>query len=98
MKDIRCFIQIKAQIFLFDDFLGRNFLEDKLSTNEEERIIRFIERIKESKNKILILTTREYILNQAKMKYDLLGSKEIELAKYIIDLSSIQKLLKLRFL
>ncbi|HEY6901861.1 MAG TPA: restriction endonuclease, partial [Puia sp.] len=31
------------QIFFFDDFLGRSFLEDKLGRNEDAAIIKFIE-------------------------------------------------------
>jgi ABC-type lipoprotein export system ATPase subunit len=53
------------QVFLFDDFLGSNFLEDKLDRNEDKDLIDFIKKIKESKNKYFIMTTREYILNQA---------------------------------
>lgn len=86
------------QIFLYDDFLGRNFLEDKLAHNEDQRIIKFIEAIRKSKNKLLILTTREYILAQARQRYDILGSKKLELAKCIIDLSQYTKLVKAKIL
>jgi energy-coupling factor transporter ATP-binding protein EcfA2 len=49
------------QVFLFDDFLGKNFLEDRLDRNEDQELISFIKKIKESKNKYFIMTTREYI-------------------------------------
>ncbi|MDP1843958.1 MAG: restriction endonuclease [Sediminibacterium sp.] len=86
------------QIFLFDDFLGTNFLENRLSTNEEQRIIKFIERVSKSKDKIIILTTREYILAQAKQKYDTFNSPSLELAKCIIDLSQYTKIVKAKIL
>jgi adenylate kinase family enzyme len=92
------FEESKKQIFLFDDFLGRNFLESKLNTNEEKRIINFIDKVNKSKNKALILTTREYILNQAKTKYDLLDENKMEFAKYIIDLEDYTNLARAKIL
>ncbi|PIB39197.1 restriction endonuclease [Maribacter sp. 4G9] len=35
----------KSQVFLFDDFLGRNFLKQSIATNEERQILRFINKI-----------------------------------------------------
>jgi hypothetical protein len=58
------------QIFFFDDFLGRNFLEERLDRNEDKDLIDFIKKIKTSKNKYFIMTTREYILRQAQQKYE----------------------------
>jgi len=86
------------QIFLFDDFLGTNFLENKLSTNEEQRIVKFIEKVSNSKDKILILTTREYILAQAKQKYDTFNNPSLEFAKCIIDLSQYTNIVKAKIL
>lgn len=86
------------QIFLFDDFLGTNFLENKLSTNEEQRIVKFIEKVSKSKDKIIILTTREYILAQAKQKYDTFNNPSLEFAKCIIDLSQYTKIVKAKIL
>lgn len=88
----------KKQIFLYDDFLGRNFLESKLSNNEEKKIIHFIEKVSKSKNKIIILTTREYILAQAKQKYDVFNNPILEFSKCIIDLSHYTKLVRARIL
>jgi hypothetical protein len=75
------------QVFLFDDFLGKNFLEDRLDRNEDQELISFIKRIKEAKNKYFIMTTREYILKQAQQKYELLNKHNLNIAKCIIDLS-----------
>lgn len=92
------FVDSKKQIFLFDDFLGRNFLESKLTTNEEKRIIHFIDRIGKSSNKAFIMTTREYILNQAKTKYDMLDENKMEFAKCIIDLEDYTLLTRAKIL
>lgn len=77
----------KKQVFFFDDFLGRNFLETGLAVNEDTKLVKFIERIKKSEDKILILATREYILKQAKNSFELLDNKSLELVKCTLDLS-----------
>jgi len=89
--------QVK-QVFLFDDFLGRNFLDKQLSNNEEQRIVRFIEKINKSNHKVLLLTTREYILAQAKLRYDIFDNPSLEFAKCVIDLSKYTKLVKAKIL
>lgn len=92
------YLEGKKQVFLFDDFLGRNFLTDSLRTNEDKRILEFMESIKRSKDKILIFTTREYILKQAKQKYELLNKPEIDYAKYALDLAQYTKIVRARIL
>jgi hypothetical protein len=82
------------QVFYFDDFLGRNFLEDRLEKNEDDDLISFIEYVKKNKNKKFILTTREYILNQAKHTYKKLDIGDLELAKCTLELENYTKLIK----
>lgn len=86
------------QIFLFDDFLGKNFLENKLILNEDRSIIKFMEKVSKSNDKIIIFTTREYILSQAKQKYDSFESTTIDFAKCVIDLSDYTNLVRARIL
>jgi len=86
------------QVFYYDDFLGTNFLEAGLVKNEDKRLLRFIETVNRINNKKLILTTREYILNQARIKYELLTSKKIDISKCIIDLSKYTKRAKAQIL
>jgi len=88
----------KSQVFFYDDFLGRNFLEDKLMKNEDNLLLKFITKIKESKNKVLIMTTREYILHQAQEKYELLNNNRINIAKTILDISTYTKIIKAQIL
>ena len=92
------FHEEKKQIFFYDDFLGRNFLEDKLSKNEDASLHKFINRIKDSKNKLLIMTTREYILKQAQQKYELLNKNQFDIGKFILDLSSYTKWIRAQIL
>lgn len=88
----------KKQIFFFDDFLGRNFLETGLSMNEDSKLIKFIAKIKQTKNKIFILATREYILNQAKNSFESLNNPSLELVKCTLDLSTYTKIIKAEIL
>lgn len=86
--------QDTKQLFYFDDFLGRNFLEDRLKKNEDDSLISFIEHVKKDKSKKFILTTREYILSQAKHTYKKLDNGNLELAKCTLDLGNYTKLIK----
>lgn len=78
----------KSQLFFFDDFLGRTAFDNGFARNEENDLIRFIDRIGKSKNKGLILATREYILRQAQAQYSELKSPLLRKSKYTIDLAS----------
>ncbi|WP_052427517.1 restriction endonuclease [Neobacillus niacini] len=90
----------KKQVFYYDDFLGSNFLEDKLDKNEDKRLISFIEKIKRNGNneKKFIMTTREYILNQARMKYEVLNREQIELTKHVVDVKQYTNFVKAKIL
>jgi hypothetical protein len=59
-----------AQIFYYDDFLGQTALDEKLGKNEDGRLLSLMKRVSGSSNKRLILTTREYILAQARQRYE----------------------------
>lgn len=86
------------QIFFFDDFLGTSFEERKLNRNEDKRMIDFIYQIRKSKDKILIFTTREYILQDATTTYEALNDAIIDFSKTIIDLNSYTKKIKANIL
>ena len=77
-------------------FWVKTFLASNLDTNEEKQIIRFINKLRGSKNKLLIFTTREYILNQARLKFEEL--ENATLVKCILDLSKYTTLVKARIL
>lgn len=76
----------KKQAFYYDDFLGQTSLAAKLNKNEDQELLRFVERIQSSNNGKLILTTREYILNQAKASFERLARSTFDLKKCVIDL------------
>jgi len=76
------------QLFYFDDFLGSNYLEIINSRNTDKSIVNFIERIKVTPNKYLVLTTRTTILNQASSINEKLKRANLESLKYEIEISN----------
>ena len=82
------------QVFFFDDFLGRNSLGERNMANEDSKIVKFIKKVKSSPGKILIFTTREYIMNQAIYTYNSFKINNIEVGKCILDLSVYTKFIR----
>lgn len=75
------------QVFYYDDFLGQTSIGEKLGKNEDKNLLRFIDLVRESKNTRFILTTREYILNQAKTKYEKLAQSNFDIHRCVISLA-----------
>jgi hypothetical protein len=88
----RMYIPGKPQVFLYDDFLGRSSSFEKLGKNEDDRLLRFMERVQRSENKRFILTTREYLLSQARADFERLDNSRIDLAKLVLDVASYTRL------
>lgn len=86
------------RIYLYDDFLGRTSISEKLAKNEDHRLVSLIERITESPRERLILTTREYILHQAQNIYERLNNPIFEKPQCIVDLSSYTRLIRAKIL
>lgn len=76
------------QIFYFDDFLGRNYLQ-ALSGHEGNQIAGFIRRVKRDANKRFILTSRSTILNQGKMLIDNFTNQNIDKNEFELKVSSL---------
>lgn len=88
----------RKQVFLFDDFLGRNFFNERGAFKDDSQIINFIDKIERTPNKRIIITTREYILKQAKKAYESFKIKNVEIAKCTLDLASYTALIKAKIL
>ena len=86
------------RVYLYDDFLGRTSLAEKLQKNEDNRLVSFISAIRKSKSAKLILTTREYILRQAQLTYEVLNNPVFEKPQYIIDLSQYTRPIRAQIL
>ncbi|MHA7289568.1 ATP-binding protein [Arthrobacter sp. MDT3-24] len=79
----------KKQVFVFDDFLGRSAKGDILDRNEDEDIPRFAEKVFASPNKCFIMTTRGYILGQARNIYERLSRPSLKLAECLLELEDL---------
>lgn len=66
------------QIFLYDDFLGRSSLGDKLHKNEDERLVSLVRRVARVPDKRFVCTTREYLLTQARQSHERLDRADLE--------------------
>ncbi|WP_299241752.1 hypothetical protein [uncultured Aquimarina sp.] len=79
----------KKQIVFFDDFLGSFQFDNKMvGSHDLISLNRFINLIRKSKNKLFILTTREYILRQGQVNFkEELNNDIINLKKCIVDVS-----------
>lgn len=93
----KMFKEGRMQIFFFDDFLGSTTY-DVRTRNFDGALINFIEAIKRRKDKLLILTTREYILSEASSKLEKLTNANIEIAKCVLDLGFYTKPIRAKIL
>ena len=74
----------EPQLFYFDDFLGRTGLRAAPHKNEDTRLLSFISDVAQSKNTRFIITTREYILNQARSFMEALASSTLDSARCVV--------------
>lgn len=86
------------QVFYFDDFLGEVYYEIITGSQKESEISQFVDRIKHTPNKYLILSTRTVILEQAKNKSEKIKNSRIESGKYELNLDDYTKLDKAKIL
>ena len=85
------------QIFYFDDFLGRNYLE-ALSGHEGSHIVQFVKRVSRDRKKRFILTSRSTILNQGKLLSDVFINNNLNRNEYEVTLSSFTEMDKAQML
>jgi hypothetical protein len=79
------------QSFYYDDFLGTASPFEKLPKNEDARLAQFIARVRSASNKRFIMTTREYILREAKQTYEQLDHADVDLFKYTLTLEAYSR-------
>jgi hypothetical protein len=87
----------EKQVFFFDDFLGKNYLES-LRRNEDSRIVGFIRRVNRSKNKRFILTSRSAVLNRGKQLTELYRINNIDKYEFELLVGRLRPLEKARIL
>lgn len=89
---------LRKQIFFFDDFLGAIALDERALAEKDNQLARFMTRVRSSPNARFILTTRAYILNEAKLSSERLSDRRVELSTYVLDLSAYTRAIRARIL
>ncbi len=79
----------KKQIFYFDDFLGSNISESSITNSNDLK--RFINKIKRTEGKLFVMTSRDYIQNEATSKNSELSEAIKELIYPLNDFSWTEK-------
>lgn len=74
------------QLFYYDDFLGQTTL---LNKNEDARLEKVMRKVRATPGKAMILTTREYILEQARQRHRRLGEAELTPVISVVRLSDL---------
>jgi hypothetical protein len=87
----------RKQVFYFDDFLGKTALE-KLQKNEDQRLVELMEEVAANQNWRFILTTREYILNSARLRYEAFAHPSIDFMLCVINLADYTRSIRGRIL
>lgn len=91
------FIKDKKQVFFIDDFMGANFL-DLFKENTENKIIRFIDRIKSTENKYVVFCSRTTIFNSAIQRSIHLGNKQLENKGLLLEVTKYSDMEKAKIL
>jgi len=85
------------QVFYFDDFLGRTFLE-AIGRHEDSHVVGFIKRIRSDRSKRLVLTSRTTILNRGKSLTDLFQIENVDRHELELQVGNLSPLDKARIL
>lgn len=98
ISELRAVKNLKSkQAFYFDDFLGKTSL-DKLQKNEDQRLIELMQEVSENPNWRFILTTREYILNIARNRYEAFAHPAIDLPMWVVNLNDYTRQVRAKIL
>ena len=81
----------EKQLFYFDDFLGANYVEILNTSKTESQITSFVERIRNTPNKYLVLTTRTIILNHAIKQFEKINRSKLANEQFEIELTDYSK-------
>lgn len=86
------------QLFLYDDFLGQTTLLPQFGKNEDTRLLSVMRAIRDTPDKALVMTTRDYILEEARRKHDRLAAEDVRDALTGIRLTDLDLLTRGRIL
>jgi energy-coupling factor transporter ATP-binding protein EcfA2 len=86
------------QIFYFDDFLGKVALDKQALSHKDSDLARFLNRVRKSPKARFILTTRAYILEEARRVSEYLSDRRLDVSKYVLDVGIYTRRVKARIL
>lgn len=79
-------------VIVYDDFLGRlQFDSIRFGKNEDHSLMMLFDKVERSSNLRLILTTREYILEDAKRVHGAFDDRADEILQYTLSLTNYAK-------
>jgi hypothetical protein len=78
-------------VFYYDDFLGQSSLTEKLGKNEDGALLRFMDSVHRRENRRFILTTREYLLQQASEIHEKLRHSDMGFYRFVLDLGQYNR-------
>jgi hypothetical protein len=84
----------EKQLFYFDDFLGQASLNE--SRDQDDDLLRFMRRIARDDQRLFVLTTREYVLQQAKRLSEVLDREHDESKDFLLRLERYSPLERAR--
>ncbi|MDN0124208.1 restriction endonuclease [Yersinia aleksiciae] len=87
----------KKQIFYYDDFLGRNYL-DAIYNKTDTKVVNFINRVARNDHKKFILTSRTNIINRSRELSDIYNSSKIKNNEYEVNLKALNNFEKANIL
>lgn len=91
-------VDAKKQVFLFDDFLGKIALDRQALAAKDSDLSRFMNRVRRSQNARFILTTRAYILEDARRHSENLADEKLDVTKYVLDVGVYARRIKAKIL
>lgn len=87
----------RPQIFFYDDFLGELSFAERLGKNEDRRLSAFIDKVRSTNTKLVLMTTREYVLKAAQQDYERLSAMDRRL-HFVLALSDYTRVDRARIL
>jgi hypothetical protein len=88
------FLPDRAQVFYYDDFLGQTSGGERLRKNEDARLIGLLRQVRRASNKRFILTTRDYILEQAIQEHERFGVLARDFPRVLVSLAAYTRLIR----
>ena len=96
---LQTFQKPKKQVFVFDDFLGVIKFDQRALSNTESDFRRFMSMVRKNPGtKRFILTTRKYILAEARISSEALSDEVVKLSDVVIDLKMYSEEIKAKIL